>query len=217
MPSSLAPLLAAAVATATATPAPMPPPLAAATAQFERDWAKANYATPKEQQAAAFDALLAKARALQARFPARAEPLVWAGVAQVYKAGVVGGMAGFGLVKAARRDLEAAETIDPAAAGGLGLIELGTLYYQVPGFPIAFGDRGKASRYLQRALALDPSGLAANLAYGDFLVSGGNFDRATAVLRRALAAPPRPGQDAAERGRRAEVAALLAKAAARRR
>ena len=179
-------------------------------ARLETHWAQANYATTgKDRQAAAFDALIAEADALVKRFPSRAEPLVWRGVAQTYKAGVVGGMQGFGLVKAARRDLEAAEKLDPAAASGLGLSQLGTLYYQVPGFPIAFGDRGKAARYLARALAVAPDSLAANLAYGDFLVEGGRFSKAEPVLLTALKAPPRRDQPLADKGRRAEAEALL--------
>lgn len=196
--------------------APVPPPLASAVAQVERDWAAANYATAgKDAQVAALDALIARTGELVRRFPGRAEPLVWSGVVMTSKAGVVGGMAGFGLVKSARTALEAAEKIDPAAADGLGLVQLGVLYYQVPGFPIAFGDRGKAKRYLSRAQAVD-DGLAANLALGDYYFTGGNMAAAEAALRHALVATPRAGQAAADKGRRGEVEALLAKIAARR-
>jgi len=211
----------AAAAIAAAAPIPagqIPAPLATAVTQLERGWANANYTlTDPTRQKLALDAVIAQATALAARYPDRAEPLVWRGVAQTTQAGVVGGMTGFGLVKAARQSLEAAERIDPAAADGLGLVQLGVLYYQVPGFPIAFGDRGKARRYLARALAVDPDSLAANLALGDYWFSGGNMAKAEAALRHALAAAPCAGQPVAEAGRRAEVAVLLAKIAARRR
>ena len=113
------------------------------------------------------------------------------------------------MVTDARRILETAERLDPRAANGLGLSQLGTLYYQVPGPPIAFGSRRLARTYLDRALAVDPTSLAANLAMGDFLVEGGRFADAEPYLRRAVSAPPRPAQPVAERGRRAEAATLL--------
>ena len=188
------------------------PQLADEIARLESGWAVANFQVKGQAaQVAALDTLIARAAALSQRYPARAEPLVWSGVLQTSKAGVVGGMAGFGLVKAARQVLERAERIDPKACNGLGLSQLGTLFYQVPGFPIAFGNRVKARAYLERALAIAPDGLAANLAYGDFLVSGGNPAKAEVVLRRALAAPRDLRQPVADAGRRGEVEVLLAK------
>jgi predicted Zn-dependent protease len=187
-------------------------PLAGEIARLESGWAVANYQVKGEAaQVAALDPLIARAMSLGQRFPGRAEPLVWTGVLQTTKAGVVGGMAGFGLVKAARQVLEQADRIDPKACNGLGLSQLGTLFYQVPGFPIAFGNRVKARAYLERALAIAPEGLAANLAYGDFLVTGGNPAKAETVLRHALAAPKDVAQPVADAGRRAEVEVLLAK------
>ena len=188
------------------------PPLAAEIARIESGWAVANFQVKGEAaQVAALDPLIAQVEALSRRYPARAEPLVWSGVLQTTKAGVVGGMAGFGLVKAARQVLERAERIDPRACDGLGLSQLGTLFYQVPGFPIAFGNRVKARTYLERALAVTPDGLAANLAYGDYLVTGGNLAKAETVLRHALAAPKDAAQPVADAGRRAEVEVLLRK------
>lgn len=213
----LALMLAAAAPLMLVAAAPVPSPLASALAQVERAWAAANYTeTAKPAQVAAFDAVIARADALAARYPDRAEPLVWRGVAKVSKAGVIGGLTGFGLVKDARRDLDTAQRLDPAAADGLGSSQLGVLYEQVPGPPFAFGNRVVARRYLDAAVKADDS-LAANLAYGDHLFSGGNYAAAELVLRHALAAPPRPGQAVSEAGRRDEVKVLLAKIAAKRR
>lgn len=209
--------LAAPIALLVIAAAPVPPPLAAALAQVERGWAAANYTvTAKLAQVAAFDAVIAHTDALAGRYPDRAEPLVWRGVAKVSKAGVIGGLSGFGLVKDARRDLEAAQRLDPAAADGLGSSQLGVLYEQVPGPPFAFGNRVIARRYLDTASKVDPDSLATNLAYGDYLFSGGNYAAAEPVLRHALAAPPRPGQAVAEAGRRDEVKVLLDKIATKR-
>lgn len=192
-------------------------PVAAATAlddgvgQLEAHWAQANYSiTGKAAQAAAFDQVVSEAETLAAHYPASAEPLVWKAVAETAKAGVVGGLAGFKLVQAARTTLEAAEKIDPNAANGLGLSELGTLYYQVPGFPIAFGDRAKAGRYIKRALQVAPDSIAVNLAYADYLATGKEPFRALDILRSLLRLKPRHSQVLADNGRRAEALALLA-------
>jgi predicted Zn-dependent protease len=206
--SALLPVLAAMLPTQVAAQ----PALAGEIARIESGWAVANYQVKGQAaQVAALDPLIGQAESLSRRYTARAEPLVWSGVLQTTKAGVVGGMTGFGLVKAARQVLERAERIDPRACNGLGLSQLGTLFYQVPGFPIAFGNRVKARAYLERALTVAPDGLAANLAYGDYLVTGGNLAKAEIVLRHALAAAKDSAQPVADAGRRAEVEVLLAK------
>ena len=185
-------------------------PLDDGVAAIETHWAHANYEIDgKAKQAAAFDAVIAEADALAVRYPNRAEPLVWRAIAQTAKAGVVRGLAGFELVKAARVTLEAATRLDPNAANGLGLSELGTLYYQVPGFPVAFGDRAKAARYLKRALQVAPDSIAVNLAYADFLATSKQPFRAIDVLHFVIKIIPRPDHWLADRGRKAEAEALL--------
>ncbi len=179
--------------------------------QLEAHWAQANYAiSGKAAQVAAFDQVVAEAEMLAGRYPGSAEPLVWKAVAETAKAGVIGGLTGFKLVKAARTTLEAAEKIDPNAANGLGLSQLGTLYYQVPGFPVAFGDRAKAGRYIKRALQVAPDSIAVNLAYADYLATGKEPFRALDILRSLLRLKPRRSQVLADNGRRAEAMALLA-------
>ena len=186
-------------------------PLDDGVGQLEAHWAQANYTIAgKAAQAAAFDQVVTEAEALAARYPASAEPLVWKAVAETAKAGVIGGLAGFKLVKIARTTLEAAEKIDPNAANGLGLSQLGTIYYQVPGFPIAFGDRVKAGRYIKRALQVAPDSIAVNLAYADYLATGKEPFRALDILRSLLRLKPRHSQVLADNGRRGEALALLA-------
>jgi predicted Zn-dependent protease len=205
-------ILVAIVFAMSAAPAAAADSVATAVDRLESGWAQANYqTTDKAAQIAALDRLIASATVLEQQAPRRAEPLIWHGVLMTTKAGVVGGFAGFKLVSEARKTLEQAETIAPGAAGGLGLVQLGVLYYQVPGAPIAFGNRAKAKSYLQRALAIDPQSLAANLAYADFLVEGGRFAEAEPVLLRALQAQPGNGHPVAAQGRRGEVTTLLKK------
>jgi len=81
----------------------------------------------------------------------------------------------------------------------------------VPGWPIGFGDRGKAQELLKQGLALNPNGIDPNYFYGDYLFRSGDYDGAERALRKALQAPPRAGRAIADEGRRREVNELLEK------
>lgn len=177
-----------------------------------RSWDHVNYETQGPAKVAQAAALVDQADAVARQFPGRAEPLVWKAIALSTEAGAKGGMGALALVKDARATLEQAEKINPNALGdGSVYTSLGSLYYQVPGFPIGFGDKDKARAYLRKAVAANPAGLDANYFYGDFLFHQGQYAEAEKVLQKALAAPARPGREIADRGRRAEVNALLAK------
>lgn len=99
--------------------------------------------------------------------------------------------------------------IDPQALAGSAYTSLGSLYYQVPGWPIGFGDDEKAEKMLTQALAINPDGLDPNYFYGDFLQRQKRYEEARAALEKALAAKDRPGRELADKGRRAEATALL--------
>lgn len=182
-----------------------------------RTWAHVNFEVrDKGAQADQAAQLVAQADALAKQNPRRAEPLVWEAIALSTEAGAKGGLGALPLVSSARQLLERAERIDPRALGdGSVYTSLGSLYAQVPGFPIGFGDAGRARAYLQKALALNPNGIDPNFFNGDFLFRQGDYAGAVRALEKALAAPVRPGREVADRGRRAEASALLAKARAK--
>jgi tetratricopeptide (TPR) repeat protein len=179
-----------------------------------RTWAHVNYEVrDKTAQAAEAEKLAIDADAVAKQYPHRAEPLVWEAISTATEAGAKGGMGGLALAKSARGMLERAEKINPAALGdGSVYTSLGSLYAQVPGFPIGFGDAGKARAYLTKALAANPNGVDANFFYGDFLIRQGDYAGAEVALQRAVNAPGRPGREVADRGRKAQAAALLATA-----
>jgi tetratricopeptide (TPR) repeat protein len=179
---------------------------------LSRGWAHVNYeVSAKLEQVRQAARLAAEADSLVAAFPNRAEPLVWDAIITATEAGAKGGLGGLALAKVARQMLEKAEKINPAVLGGSVYTSLGSLYAQVPGFPVGFGDPAKARAYLQKALAVNPTGIDQNYFYADFLYRQGDMAGAVAAARRALAAPPRPGREVADRGRRGEANALLAK------
>ncbi|MFV3076510.1 tetratricopeptide repeat protein [Niveispirillum fermenti] len=179
-------------------------------ADLQTGWAHAKYEVKGEEaQQRAMEALAVTARSLTTTYPGKAEPLVWEAIILSTEAGLKGGMGALSLVKEARAKLEAAEQIDPAALDGSVSTSLGSLYYQVPGFPIGFGNDKKARIYLEKALAQNPDGLDPNYFYGDFLFRQGEYAKARDVLTHALAATPRPGREIADAGRREEVSSVL--------
>ena len=139
-------------------------------------------------------------------------PLIWEGIVVSSLAGEKGGLGALGLAKRARACYEQSLKIDDHALDGSAYNSLGVLYYRVPGWPIGFGDRKKADELIRKALAINPDGIDPNYFYGDFLLSTGRPAEALPYLQRALSAAPRPGRENADKGRRAEAAALMEKA-----
>ena len=174
-------------------------------------WAEVNYNTPKTQREAAFEALAKQAAAAKAAQPKDAGALIWEGIVLSSYAGERGGLGALGLAKQARADFEQALKLDPNALDGSAYTSLGVLYYQVPGWPVGFGDDDKARDLLRKGLKVNPDGIDPNYFYGDFLRDQGDWKGAAAALEKALAAPPRPGRELADQGRRKEATALLAK------
>ncbi|WP_457676621.1 tetratricopeptide repeat protein [Thiolapillus sp.] len=180
--------------------------------EIQHAWAVANYQTPEEQQEAAFEKLVARARDLVKRYPDEAAPKVWLAIVLSTDAGVNGGLGALGKVKEARRLLEAAEKMDPMTLNGSIYTSLGSLYYQVPGWPIAFGNDEKAEQYLKKALQINPGGIDPNYFYADYLLENDQPGKALEYLRKALAAPARPDRPIADQGRRKEVEQAMTRA-----
>jgi hypothetical protein len=180
--------------------------------EVQQTWARINYSTNSaDQKATEFGQLAAKAAALVSREPGRAEPMVWHGIALSSQAGAKGGLGALSLAKEARSVLEASLKIDSTALAGSAHTSLGTLYHKVPGFPVGFGDDKKARKHLETALKLNPTGIDPNFFYAEFLLDKGETALAVKHLKLAQAAPARPGREAADAGRRQEIAALLRK------
>jgi tetratricopeptide (TPR) repeat protein len=183
---------------------------------IQQAWAEANYEMPKgDAQVQAFAALERRAEALAKRHPTRPEALIWEGIIESSYAGAKGGLGALSLCKAARGSLEAALELDPTALDGSAYTSLGALYYKVPGFPVGFGDDVKAGKLLQKALQLNPHGIDANFFYAEYLYEQGDYEGSLRYLDRASKAPPRPGRETADKGRRGEVTALAAKVKAK--
>lgn len=166
--------------------------------QLEAEWAKAYYSTPGETQAAALNTLLAQTQSLAKRYPDRAEPLIWQAIVMSTRAGVQNGFDALSAIEQARELLLQAIRINPKAMDGSAFVNLGSLYYRAPGWPIAFGDDEKAEEMFRAALKIKPDSLDANYFYGDFLLGQGRIDAAVAHLKTAIAARVRPEQQFAD-------------------
>jgi len=186
-------------------------PVDDAVAELQHDWEVIRYQTPASEREKRFESLSAKAHKVAETYPGRSEPLIWEGIIVSSWAGEKGGVGALGLVKQAKADYEQAIQIDGKALDGSAYNSLGVLYYKVPGWPLGFGDKAKAKELLQKALALNPQGIDPNFFYAEYLVETKKADEAVPYLEKALSAPPRPGRQIADAGRREEIRTLLAK------
>ncbi len=178
--------------------------------KLQQQWAKANYQLGDEQTEQAFADLTRAAMELEKKYPGKAEPLVWHAIILSTDAGKHGGLSALSKVKEARDLLLEAEKIDPNVLDGSIYTSLGSLYFKVPGWPLAFGDDEQAEKYLQKALAINPDGMDSNYFYADFLIEKGRYDEARKYLNKALRAPRRPRRPLADAGRLAEVKKKIA-------
>ena len=177
--------------------------------QVRDRWAQINYQLPKPQREAAFEELLHQSEKIRQATPRDAAAMIWEGIVLSSLAGEKGGMGALGLVKRARADFEAAIKLDAGALDGAAYTSLGALYYQVPGWPLGFGDDAAARTMLRKGLAIDPDGIDANYFYADFLRDQRDWAGARTAFQKALAAPARPGRAVADAGRRQEAQAKL--------
>ncbi|OWL84085.1 tetratricopeptide repeat protein [Halopseudomonas aestusnigri] len=189
--------------------------LAADIAPLQKRWAEIQYQLPEDQKADAFEALAAEAEQALAQEPDDAPLLIWRGIILSSWAGADGGLGALGKVKEAKSLFEHALQVDPQALQGSAYTSLGALYYQVPGWPIGFGDDEQAEALLKQALALNPDGIDSNYFWGDYLIDQKRYAEARAALLKAQAAAPRPDRPLADQGRQAEIRARLDKIANR--
>ncbi len=178
-------------------------------AELQKRWAVANYQLAGDEQEAAFIQLIDDAEVAVSENAGKAEFLIWKAIIESTWAGKTSGLYALGLVKSAKSGLEQALELDPMAMQGSAYTSLGALYYQVPGWPIAFGSSKKAEKLLKKALDINPEGIDSNYFYGAFMMEEKEWSEAKSALERALSAPARPDRPVADAGRREEIKVLL--------
>lgn len=177
---------------------------------IQHQWAKCKYDTfNKDNQVQCLEKLIDINQKAVSRQPKRDDLKVWLAINKSTLAGVDGGLSALSLVKESKSLLESVIQSNPNVLEGSAYTSLGTLYYQVPGWPIGFGDDDKAESMLKRALAINPNGIDPNFFYGDFLAQDGRKSEAIAYLKKAQKASPRTGRQLADKGRQMEIANKL--------
>jgi tetratricopeptide (TPR) repeat protein len=179
--------------------------------KLQTRWAEIKYQTPEAGKEKAFVTLVAEAEQLRTANTS-APYLIWEAIIRSTYAGVKGGLGALDQVKQSKKLLEQAIKLDPAAMNGSAYTSLGSLYYQVPGWPVGFGDDKKAKEMLLKGLSYNPDGIDSNYFYGDYLLGQKEYQQAILVLEKALNAAPRSGRESADAGRKGEIEAAIAKA-----
>ncbi len=178
---------------------------------LQEQWAEIKYRQPEKQQAESYRTLAVQARKIAESNPKTPEVMIWEGIVLSSEAGAKGGLGALSLAKEARQLLDEALKLNDKALSGSAYTSLATLYAKVPGWPVGFGDKERAEEYFKKALAINPDGIDPNFFYGEYLSDRGRSAEAIVLLEKALKAPPRPGRELADSGRRQEVQTLLGK------
>ena len=179
---------------------------------LQSKWETIKFSVPEgDKQTAQMNALGADADALAAKYPDNVKVLIWDGIITSERASMASALSALGLAKRARDLLEKADKMDPAALDSGAPTSLGVLYYRVPGFPIAFGDKDKARRLLQQAVQLAPNGLDAWYFYADFLYNQSEYQKATEAFTHALSLPKHPDRPLWDENRRLVIQEMLDK------
>jgi len=176
---------------------------------LQKQWAIDNYQLTDNAQKKGFETLIAQANKKISEHPNSAELYIWRGIIKSTYAGAKGGLGALEYAKSAKADLEKALELDADALQGSAYTSLGTLYFNMPGWPIGFGDDDKAEVLLKKALLINPEGIDPNYFYGDYLRSEKRYAEAKYYMEKALQAKPREGRPLADEGRRKEIRQAL--------
>ena len=188
---------------------------AESTQSLQEDWAHIKYQVQgKEAKIAAIQKLEARAAAFTKANAGKADPLIWEAIILATEANISKSLSALPKLEKAKSLLEQSLKIDGKAMEGAAHMTLGSMYFQVPGWPVGFGDDDLAEQHLKIALKISPNGMDTNYWYGAYLLDDGQYNAAIPYLEKALAAPDRPNRKVADAGRRIEIKDALAKAQA---
>jgi tetratricopeptide (TPR) repeat protein len=176
---------------------------------IQAQWDTTNFALTGKAQIESFEQLQVASEAYTAANPGQAEGWVWRGIVDSSFAGAKGGLGALGLAKSARKHFDKAIAIDGYAMQGSAYSSLGSLFHNVPGWPLGFGDEVKAEEFFQKGLSLNPDGADSNFFYAEYLADQKKPEQALEFYRKVLNAPLREGRTVADEGRRKQAMAAM--------
>lgn len=196
--------------TVSAGAAPADDPVLGQVKQIQTRWETIKFTVPEgDKQTDQMTVLGADADSLAAKYPDRVEVLIWDGIVTSERASLVNPISALSLATRARDTLEKAYKMNPTVLDAGAPTSLGVLYYRVPGFPVAFGDKAKARALLEQATKTAPDGLDAWYFYGDFLMTQGEYAKAREAFTHALAIPVRADRALWDENRRLVITEKL--------
>lgn len=135
------------------------------------------------------------------------EVLMWQGAIGASIAREKGGAGALGLIKRAKKDLDAA--LEAEASNHMARAIRGNIFAKAPGWPLSVGSSKKARADFEAALAAQPDNILALQGYGEFLAEEGETDKARAQFEKALTLAPRAGREMADKARQDQIRGLL--------
>ncbi|PCI66013.1 MAG: hypothetical protein COB38_10480 [Gammaproteobacteria bacterium] len=176
------------------------------------NWSEASYVLEGNKQEAAFENLVKQADRYIKENQKDAKGWIWRGIIKSSFANARGGLGALSLVKAARKDLDMAISLDENSLSGSAHASLGLLYAKVPGWPFGFGSDSEAEKHLVKALVINPNGVDPNYFYAEFLFDEKKkYMKAKEYLIKAQNSVPVQITPLADEERQKEIVALLIK------
>lgn len=118
---------------------------------IQHQWAACQYEiVDQESKTNCLQHLVKENEQAFASNPTSNELKVWLAINKSSLAGAKGGFDALSLVKQAKQLFEQVIADEPTALNGSAYTSLGSLYYQVPGWPLAFGSDKKAEKCLRK-------------------------------------------------------------------
>lgn len=178
---------------------------------IESRWVAATHETDGRKHQKSLQKLLQDVRELHASHPGKPGAAAWHGIVARAYMDARGSGSSMRLAREARDALLKAESLDPLVLGGRVYANLRALYSSVSSGFGGFGNKTRGIGYLWKAIVIDPDGIDSNFLYAEVLLDEKDYPAAHDALLRANNAAARPGHPEADRARKLEVAALLAK------
>ena len=183
---------------------------------IEAEWASIYFSSEINDKESAYSRLLYRTTELAKQTPDSPELIFWQATIIASRAEHQNSIEALAAIHKAQDLLLKSISMKPDTLDGSALITLGTLYYQAPGWPIAFGDDRKAEQYLRKGLQINPLGIESNFYYGQYLLAKDQPEQAIEYFKTALKGPVRKEQKFADFSLKEKIKEIMAKTVAAR-